>query len=48
MAASSATRMGIGGEWVDRLAHRTVLTNIGADFAGPTRKGWHYTVCGDP
>ncbi|HUZ79444.1 MAG TPA: hypothetical protein VMV28_02320 [Thermoplasmata archaeon] len=48
MAASPAARMVIGGEWVDLLAHYTVLRNIGADFAGPVRKGWHYTVYGDP
>ena len=48
MAACSAARTIIDGEWVDRLAHRTVLRNIGADFADSTWKGWHYTVCGDP
>ncbi len=32
----------------DSLADYTVLKNIYVDLTGQTRKGWHYTVYGDP
>ncbi len=33
---------------VDSLADYTVLKNIYVDLTGQARKGWHYTVYGDP